>query len=127
MNFDPDQFDINEDYEKDWTKTYNYDKGKFQYETRKKNNGNVSLPPLIIEKENFVHVFNQLNLPSSSSSSNSSSSSSSSSFSNFSSSSSSRSSNYSTNFAMFTSLKSLALAYSAQANLIVDVDGYNEL
>jgi hypothetical protein len=41
MNFDPDQFDNNEDYEKDWTKTYNIEKVKFQYEIKKKNNGNV--------------------------------------------------------------------------------------
>jgi hypothetical protein len=117
MNFDPDEFDINEEYEKDWTKTYNKEKVKFQYETRKKNNGNV--------------------LPSSTSSSNSSSSSSSSlpsslpsssSFSIFSNlpSSSSRFSNYSTNYAMFAPLTSTGLGYSVQGNLIIDVNGNNE-
>jgi hypothetical protein len=50
-------------------KKYNKEKVKHEYETRKRNDGNVSLPSLIIEKENFVHVNNQLNLLSSSSSS----------------------------------------------------------
>jgi hypothetical protein len=105
MNFDPDEFDINEDYEKDWTKTSYKESVKREYETRKKNNGNVSPPPYIIE--NYVQVNNQLNLPSSISSSNYSSSSSSSSSSSLSSSSSSssRSSNYSTDFIIFISLK----------------------
>jgi hypothetical protein len=41
----------------------------------KKNNGNVSPPPLILEKESFLQVNNKVNLPSSSSSSSSFSSS----------------------------------------------------
>jgi hypothetical protein len=98
MHFDQDQFNINEDYEKDWTKTYSKEMVKREYERRKRNNGNVSPPPYIIEKEDFVQVNNQLNLPSSTSFSSS-----------FSSSSSSRSSNYSTNSAMFASLKSTAI------------------
>jgi hypothetical protein len=36
MNFDPDEFDINEDYEKDCTKTYNKYKVKLKYETKKR-------------------------------------------------------------------------------------------
>jgi hypothetical protein len=58
MHFDPDQFDINQDYEKDWIKRYNKEKVKREYETRKRNNGNLSPPPLIIEKKNFVQVNN---------------------------------------------------------------------
>jgi hypothetical protein len=143
MHFDQDQFNINEDYEKDWTKTYSKERVKREYETKKRNNGNVSPPPYIIEKENFVHVFNQLNLPSSTSSSSSpssspsssssslyssssSNSSSSSSSNSSSSSSSSKSSNYSINFIISTPLTSAALAYSLQANLIIDVDNNNE-
>jgi hypothetical protein len=42
MNFDPDQFDINENYEKEWTKKFNKEKVKYECETRKRNNGNVS-------------------------------------------------------------------------------------
>jgi hypothetical protein len=38
---DPDEFDINEDYEKDWTITYNKEKVKHQYEIKKRDNGNV--------------------------------------------------------------------------------------
>jgi hypothetical protein len=56
MNFDLDQFDINEDYEKDWTKTYNKDKVKLRYgcESRKNNNSTVLHFLFIIEMENFV-------------------------------------------------------------------------
>jgi hypothetical protein len=36
MNFDADQFDINEDYEKEWTKTYNKHRVKLQYEIKKR-------------------------------------------------------------------------------------------
>jgi hypothetical protein len=36
MNFDPDAFDINEDYEKEWTKKYNKEKVKLLYETKKR-------------------------------------------------------------------------------------------
>jgi hypothetical protein len=32
MHFDPDRFDINEDYEKDWIKKYNKEKVKLQHE-----------------------------------------------------------------------------------------------
>jgi hypothetical protein len=56
MHFDGDQSDVNEDYENDWTKKYNKEKVKRQYQTRKEDNGNVSPPPLIIE--NFVQVNN---------------------------------------------------------------------
>jgi hypothetical protein len=35
MHFDPDQFDFNEDYEKQCTKTYNKEKVKRQYEIKK--------------------------------------------------------------------------------------------
>jgi hypothetical protein len=95
---------------------------KRECETKKRDNNNISPPPLIIE--NFVRVNNQLNLPSSSSSL-SSNSSSSSSFSLFSSS-SSKYSNYSTKLAMFPSLKSAALAYSLESDLRFNVDGNNE-
>jgi hypothetical protein len=48
MNFDPDTFDINEDYEKYWTTKYNKEKVNHEYETRKRKNNNVSPPSLII-------------------------------------------------------------------------------
>jgi hypothetical protein len=59
MNFDPDRFNINENYEKEWIKKkYNKEKMKLKYEIRKRNNGNLSPPPLIIENEIFVQVNN---------------------------------------------------------------------
>jgi hypothetical protein len=58
MHFDGDKFDVNEDYENDWTKKYNKVRVKREYERRKENNDNISPPPLIIERGNFVQVNN---------------------------------------------------------------------
>jgi hypothetical protein len=69
---------------------------KNQYKEKKRNNGNVSPSPQILEKRNFLQVNNQLNLPSSSSSSSSTSSNSFSSF----------SFNYSSSCSIFTPLPS---------------------
>jgi hypothetical protein len=67
-----------------------------------------------MEKENFVQVNNQLNLPSSNSSSTSSSSS------------SARCSKHSTDFIISAPLTSAVLIYSVQANLIIDVYDNND-
>jgi hypothetical protein len=44
MNFNPDIFDINENYEKEWTKKYNKEKVKLQYEIKK---GIMVIDPLL--------------------------------------------------------------------------------
>jgi hypothetical protein len=74
-DFNPDSFDNVEDYKIEWKKKYNREKVKNEYENRKKDNGSISPPPQITEKEHFVEVNDNLNIHSSSSSSSNSSSS----------------------------------------------------
>jgi hypothetical protein len=55
--FKPEHFDDVEDYEIEWTNKYNNEKVKTQYQERKTNNGNISPPPQIIEKEYRINEY----------------------------------------------------------------------